>query len=142
MKSTDAGERKYESLLRSANGLILRYGVLISCTLIVIGICDVFLNPGTTSLPSTLSGLLNSGIGNPTMSATAVIEGAVKLNGLDIVQIGVVILLATPVIRVAVTSVVFAFEGDVTYLVIGLFVLLVLLVSVFIVGPYEALKHV
>lgn len=116
--------------------------MLVSCILIAVGIVDTFLRPGTVAIPSTLSQVLTSGIGSPTVNVTALIEGAAKLNGLDIVQIGVVILLATPIIRVAVTSVIFAIEKDATYLVIGLFVLLVLLTSVFIVGPYEAATHV
>jgi uncharacterized membrane protein len=46
--------------------------------------------------------------------------------------------LGTPIFRVAVTTVIFAAERDGTYLLISLFVLFVLLVSVFIVGPFEA----
>lgn len=138
----ETNERKYESVLRIANGLILRYGVLISSIMIVSGICEVFLNPGIVSIPGTISQVLSSGIGRPTMNTNELLVGLVRLNGLDILQIGVVILLATPIIRVAVSTVIFAFERDAAYLVIGLFVLLVLLSSVFIVGPFEALSRV
>jgi uncharacterized membrane protein len=130
-------DEKYESVLRTVNGLILRYGVILSSALIVVGITVVFINPAAAGLPRSLSAIINSGFGSPNMNVTAVLMGAARLNGLDVIEIGVVILLATPISRVAVTTVIFAAERDVTYLLIGLFVLFVLLVSVFIVGPFE-----
>jgi uncharacterized membrane protein len=134
----NSNDEKYESVLRTANGLILRYGVILSSVLIILGIADVFINPAAAGLPHSIAAIVNSGFGSPNMNGVSVMTGAARLNGLDIIEIGVVILLGTPIFRVAVTTVIFAAERDGTYLLISLFVLFVLLVSVFIVGPFEA----
>lgn len=55
---------------------------------------------------------------------------ALELRGLSIVQIGILVLLMTPVLRVLFSVVGFALEGDRSYVAITLLVLIVLTVSI------------
>ena len=57
-----------------------------------------------------------------------------------IIQLGVIILLATPVLRVTSSLVLFAFEKDRAFVLITLFVLAVLLFSFFIVPMIPIFK--
>lgn len=109
--------------------------------MIAIGVLIAFLNSGQI-LQLTLPQLLQSGIGRPSFDAASIAAGLAHLNGLYIVEIGILILLATPVLRVGVTAGMFIAQRDKEYTVIGMFVLVVLLVSLFVVGPYVAAMHV
>ena len=64
---------------------------------------------------------------------TAVFSGLIAIKPLAIIQLGVIILLATPVLRVGSSLILFAFEKDRAFVLITLFVLVVLLFSFFIV---------
>jgi uncharacterized membrane protein len=90
------------------------------------------------SLQITVPQLLASNIGKPSLNLATILSGILNLNGLFIAEIGVLVLLATPIVRVAVTTVVFAAEKDRAYVAIGILVLVVLLFSIFVVGPFEA----
>jgi uncharacterized membrane protein len=58
-------------------------------------------------------------------------ESLLALRPIGIAQLGLVVLVATPVLRVAASCVAFALEGDRLYTVITLAVLTILLVSLF-----------
>ena len=58
-----------------------------------------------------------------------IMRGALGLDGRDVVQLGVVLLLATPIARVALSAFAFARQRDVTYVLVTSVVLLLLLAS-------------
>jgi len=58
-----------------------------------------------------------------------IVRGALGLDGRDVVQLGVVLLLATPIVRVALSAFAFARQRDVTYVLVTSVVLLLLLAS-------------
>src|SRR5439155_4880710 len=58
-----------------------------------------------------------------------IVRGALGLDGRDVVQLGVVLLLATPIARVALSAFAFARQRDVTYVLVTSVVLLLLLAS-------------
>ena len=60
-----------------------------------------------------------------------IIEEALVGRGRSIIQLGLLLLIATPIARVAASLIGFLFEQDKTYLVITLIVLIVLLASLF-----------
>jgi uncharacterized membrane protein len=62
-------------------------------------------------------------------SLGAIVRGVTQWNSLGIIQFGLVILIATPIARVAFSLVAFALERDRTYVLITLVVLAVLLYS-------------
>jgi len=61
------------------------------------------------------------------------LAGVLDLRPFAIVQLGLLVLLATPVLRVATSLVAFALEGDRLYALISALVLAVLLTSIFLV---------
>ena len=133
--------KSHERELEIANSIVLKYGVILSCSLIAIGLIVAFLKEGQ-ALQITIPQLLQSNLGKPTFDAATFFTGMAHLNGMYIVELGVLILLATPVLRVAVTTVMFMVEKNTEYTIIGAFVLVVLLISLFVVGPYVATSHI
>ena len=103
-------------------GAVLRWGVLLSATVIGIGVVMAILRGASASdYPTTMS---------------EVIMGVATLSPLSIIDLGLLLLIATPVIRVAMSAAVFLYEKDYHYVLITLFVLAVLLLS-FVLGKVE-----
>ena len=71
---------------------------------------------GAVAFPTTIDGVL---------------QGVLSLRPFAVIEMGALLLIATPVLRVAVSVVVFLFEGDRLYVGITLVVLFLLLVSIF-----------
>jgi uncharacterized membrane protein YfcA/uncharacterized membrane protein len=118
-----AQPRGQDALVRQAEGLIstvLRGGVLLSAAIILVGLL-MFVAQGERAhiFPHTLPMLVQS-----------VAQG----NPLGVIMLGLVVLLFTPVLRVAVSIGAFAAEHDRTYVVITSLVLALLLSSIIILG--------
>jgi uncharacterized membrane protein len=62
-----------------------------------------------------------------------VLDGLAKLRGQAIVVLGLLMLIATPVVRVAVSILLFLEDGDLTYVAITTTVLVLLILS-FLIG--------
>lgn len=119
-----SGELVRQSELLISN--ILRIGVIVSAVVILIGVVDYYAqylgkatNFSASDFPRTL-GQVGAGLG----------QG----NPLAIIALGLLLLLATPVLRVAVSILAFAAERDRDYVIITLIVLAILLGSILIVG--------
>ncbi len=116
-----------DSVVRKAEIIIsgvLRGGVLLSVAIILFGIGDFFLQRLMgTAAPATFPHTLG-----------AIFAGLMQFDPLSIVLLGLVILLATPVTRVAVSILAFAIEEDRTYVIITGLVLAILLFSIFGMG--------
>jgi uncharacterized membrane protein len=67
--------------------------------------------------------------------ASAIVAAALAGRREAVIQLGVVILIATPIARVLLSLVAFALQRDRTYVVVTLIVLVVLLSGLFGVGP-------
>jgi len=116
---------------------VLKYGVVVSTTLVVVGVAVLFLR-APQGFPATVQQLVSSDYGRPALDLSALFGGLSTGNPLFVIQLGLIVLLATPVARVAASIVMFAAEKDRLYVAITVFVLLVLLVGLFVVGPIEA----
>ena len=105
---------------------VLRGGVLLSVSVVLVGITYFYALRFAGKLP------------HPTFPDTlqAVLRGVLAGNALAIVVLGLLILLATPVLRVAVSIAAFAIEEDRTYVVITTLVLAILMFSIFGVGTW------
>lgn len=119
-------------------GSVLRYGVIISCSIILIGVIMIVAGDRTPPFPANLEQLLSSNFGRPTTSISGLAKGLLSLEPVYIVQLGLLILLATPIARVVCSIFLFAAEKDRNYVSLTLFVLIVLLLSIFLVGPVFA----
>jgi uncharacterized membrane protein YfcA/uncharacterized membrane protein len=116
-----------ETLIRHAELIIsavLRAGVMLSAAIILLGTVLYFVEPSarrasSASYPHTLA---------------AVLPAVAHVSPLGIITLGLIVLLATPVLRVAVSIVAFALEHDWLYVTITSLVFFVLLLSIFLVG--------
>jgi uncharacterized membrane protein len=91
-----------------------------------------------SNFPSSIEQVISQNYGRPTVNVFAFGSGLASLNPINIIELGLLILLATPIVRVASSIVLFTAERDRNYVVLTLFVLVVLLFAIFIVGPFEA----
>jgi len=114
-------------------GKVLRYGVLLSGMLIILGTTGLALTNGA----SDTSGML---IYNPNfiphdsidVSPSGLVHGIVAFAPFSWIELGVVVLIATPVARVLISVFLFAAERDRLYVLITAVVLALLLFSILV----------
>lgn len=127
------GQRRQETRPKlSANtviGWILQVGVLLSAAIILVGLLLLPTRPGGLSVERLLT--------FPT-SFAQVGQGLLQLRPQAIISLGLLLLIATPVVRVAASIVTFAFERDRLYALITAAVLALLLFSMFFLGHLTA----
>jgi uncharacterized membrane protein len=120
-------DRRLETII----GRLLQIGVLASATTVLAG--------GILYLVQSHSGHVdyrnfvppaNSAPGNPALlTLSGVVRSAIHFDSLGLIQFGLLLLIATPVARVALAAVGFALERDRLYTVVSLIVLLILAFS-------------
>lgn len=124
--------RKVELLISS----LLRGGVLVSLVLIVVGTLLSFAhNPEYWSSRSALQELLGPGATFP-HTLPDVLTGLQTMHGAAIATLGLLLLIATPVMRVGVSIFAFIYEHDRVYTLITSVVFTLLLFS-FLLGKVE-----
>jgi len=109
-------------------GLQLRYGVVIASLIVLIGGILYLVQQGQASIPPYHT-FLGETAGYTTFSQIVKGIGAGQAKG--IVQAGVVVLIATPILRIAFSLVGFILEKDRLYIIITAIVLSVMLFSIF-----------
>ena len=121
--------RQMESLVRR----VLQVGLLVSMVLVLVGML-LFgaVHPSRLTSSESLPALVESGAKFP-HTLDDVASAASDLSAEGIIAAGVLVLIATPVLRVALSVVGFAFQRDWVYVGLTVLVLLVLLGS-FLVG--------
>jgi uncharacterized membrane protein len=112
---------------RALVSAVLIVGVVASAALIAVGFAG-----------SLVVGWHGSLLGRGTSAASAsdfggIVDGLAALRPVAIAQAGIVVLIATPVVRVATSVAAFALEGDRLYTAITLGVLAILLGSLFLI---------
>ncbi len=89
---------------------------------------------GLLLLPTRAGGLSLQRLLNFPQTPSQIIEGLLILRPQALIILGLLILIATPVLRVAVSIIAFAFERDWKYVIITSLVLAILLFSMFFLG--------
>ena len=108
---------------------VLRIGVMASILLIVAGTLLTFVHHREyVSSPAELARLTRPGSAVP-QTLAAVLSGAGRLRGQSIVAAGLLLLILTPVVRVATSILAFIAQRDRRYVLITSAVLLLLLLS-------------
>jgi uncharacterized membrane protein len=119
-------ERDMELLI----GKLLRYGVILSCTITLLGgIVYLIRNHGLSiahykPVPDDQP---FPGTDYYLRELTTIIPGVLTFDGAAIIQLGVCVLIATPVLRVALSVIGFLIEKDYMYVVITLIVLFIII---------------
>jgi uncharacterized membrane protein len=118
-------------------GRVLRYGVIISASVVIVGIIRLATSGAYASVSSLL--VYNPGTiphGNYySVSFAGIIGGLATFNAYSLIEVGVILLIATPVSRVLISVLLFEAEGDKKYVLITAVVLTLLLFSI-LVTPY------
>lgn len=115
---------------------LLRIGVLLSIAVIATGIIVTFVHhPSYFSSRPELGSLTSTSVQYP-HTLIGVLQGTMQGGGQAIISLGVLLLIATPVARVALSIIVFAIERDRLYVAITAAVLALLLIS-FALGSVE-----
>jgi len=123
--------------LNDVIGKILRYGIVLSSAVLGAGLVLLLLAP-PPGAPGTLQGTIAANFGGPTLSPSALLSGIAHGDAVSILQLGTLVLLATPLVRVAASVLIFLREKDMLYAGITFLVLSMLLFAIFVVGPLEA----
>jgi len=117
-------------------GKVLRYGVILSGAIILLGAIGLV----TTNGLSDASGMLTYNPNavphdNLDVSPSGLVHGLVTFSAFSWIELGVIVLIATPVSRVVISVLLFAAERDRLYVLITAVVLALLLFSM-LVTPF------
>ncbi|HEY8849751.1 MAG TPA: DUF1634 domain-containing protein [Thermoanaerobaculia bacterium] len=113
----------------TAIATLLRTGVVLSIAIVVLGIIFTFAHHPDYFSSRPALGTLTSASAHFPSSIADVIAGVRGLRGQSIVMAGLLLLIATPVARVALSIVVFVIERDRLYMSITVTVLIILLIA-------------
>jgi uncharacterized membrane protein len=153
MKKDPSGDKSYDKkkydLMQNVLARTLLYGVVLSTTIILIGL--VYMAATYTTgyncdfTTASLDCLLNYNAaaiphGQYPNTLFSMVSGLTQLKPFAVIQLGVLVLLATPVFRVFASLVLFAIEKDRPFVLITLFVFLVLLFSFFVIPEISFFK--
>lgn len=124
---TNSAPRLSDHALEQVIGRLLQIGVLISALVVVVGGIALLVRYG--GAPADF----RSFRGEPSELSTlgGIVRGAYRLDSHAIVQLGLVLLIATPIMRVALTLVAFWWQRDRLYVGITTFVLALLVYGLF-----------
>ena len=106
-------------------GLLLRVGVLVAATVVLIGGVLYVVYYGSSAPGYEIF----HGEPSDLRSVSGIITDALALSRRGIVQLGLILLIATPIARVIFSVVAFVLQRDWTYVIVTLMVLAVLLYS-------------
>jgi uncharacterized membrane protein len=140
--SSPAKESKSESTIELLGGVeiliswLLRVGVTASLSFVVIGLLFMFIHhPSYVVSVKDLQRLINPGAAFP-HTLRAVVDGLIAGRGQAVVAVGLLMLILTPIIRVALSIIAFAMQRDRIFVLITSMVLTILIFS-FIIGKVE-----
>jgi uncharacterized membrane protein len=120
------GPRWTDQAVQQLIGRLLQFGVLLAAGVVVVGAALLLTQYGRTPVSYSVFR------GEPEQLRTigGILRGAVALDSRAIVQLGLVLLIATPVVRVAFMLVTFMLQRDRTYVWISALVLALLLYGI------------
>jgi uncharacterized membrane protein len=124
MNEHEQGDRRMESII----GILLRLGVLLSGGVVLFGAIVYLIRNGSAALPDYKS---FHGETAQLSTVDGILAGCREFRGRAIIQLGLLLLIATPVARVVFAVGAFALEKDKLYVVLTLIVLAILMFSLF-----------
>lgn len=109
-------------------GKLLRWGVLISAAVVLTGGAVYLTRYGTTRPDYSVF----RGVPSELQTPSGIVDGVLHGSSRVWIQIGLLLLIVTPVVRVAFSIFGFLLEGDILYVGVTLFVFAVLAFSLFV----------
>lgn len=111
--------------IQSLIGKVLRGGMIVSISIVFIGgLFFLYRHGGTIANYKVFKGIPDF-VQHP----STLIDGAIHLKGQAIIQLGIILLIATPILRVICSMFGFVLEKDYLYVGISALVLLIILFS-------------
>jgi uncharacterized membrane protein len=126
MSTHDWGDQRIEIIV----GALLRTGVTLAAAVVFCGAAVYFARHGTGAPNYAVF----HGVPENLKSVSAIVHAALGMSGSAIIQLGLLLLIATPVARVLFSAIAFAIERDYMYVFVTLLVLGILLYSLFGAG--------
>jgi uncharacterized membrane protein len=128
-----AGQTLEEQQAAALIGRVLRISVAIAAALVLIGLVLVVLDPGDVGRPSLDTALGRAGE-VPHVTPRTILDGIREGNGQAVIQLGLLVLIISPSVRVAITVLVFVRERRRVLAGLAAFVLLILLLGLVGIG--------
>jgi len=121
------GEQDVEQYI----GKLLRYGVMLACAITSFGgiVYIVQRNGKMPDYSSVPSGTPFTGVELYLRELSTILPRVMDFDGAAIIQLGVIVLIATPILRVAFSAVSFLIEKDYMYVIITLIVLSIIVAN-------------
>ena len=123
-----ASSRIQDYQVEVAIGVLLRVGVMLAAAVVLFGAVLYLARSGGAPVPDYKS---FHGVNAEVQGLRAIVAGSLALHAEAIIQLGLLLLIATPVARVIFAAVAFALERDLLYVGFTLLVLAVLLFGLF-----------
>lgn len=114
-------------------GRVLRISVIAASILVVTGLLLVVVHPGPLDRPSLDTALGRTG-SIPALGPRGILDGILHGRGQSVIQLGLLVLIISPSVRVAVTVLVFIRERRYVLAQLAGFVLLILLLGLVGIG--------
>ena len=111
---------------------LLKYGVFISIALLMLGLILIFVHGKGLGIPLNKIVDPNGHVDTSAISIMMVVAGDLRLDGLSLMLTGLLVLIAIPVVMVALNLVRFAMERDVLYTVLAAVTLVNLFLAIFV----------
>ena len=122
-----AGSNFKDKDMQAIIGWVLRLGVVVSMTVVFIGGVIYLYRHGHTVADYRKF----SGVPEFLQTPRGILNGIVTFRGRAIIQAGIVLLIATPVIRIICSAIGFIMEKDYMYTGITIFVLMIIVIGMF-----------
>lgn len=108
---------------------VLRVGVLIAAALIATGLVMFFVDVANGTTSGQAKEILDHGGKQITVSWSSIAHGVAHGDALSVIELGLLVLILTPVSRVLLTLVLFLIEKDKVFVIVSAIVLFVLLLG-------------
>ncbi len=122
--------------MEDAISYVLRIGVISSIFFIAVGSALLLVNNGSNGFTLNQIANANTNINSSDFTVPSIMNGLLGYQGLDWILIGLIVLIATPVMRVVMSIFAFAYKRNWLYATITLIVFIDLMIAVFIVPGF------
>ena len=129
-------EEPREDAFTSLIGFVLRYGVIASSAIVTLGCILLFAEGQTGYNTLTSAQQLVDTQSRFLIGSVPLLQGVASFKPYAVIDLGLLVLLATPVARVVVSIPLFAAEKRYIFVAITATVLAILLLSTFVVAPF------
>lgn len=108
---------------------VLRIGVLTAAAFIAVGLVMFFVDVANGTTSGQAKDILKHGGKQITVSWTSIAHGVTHGDALSVIELGLLILILTPVSRVLLTVILFLIEKDPVFVIVSAIVLFVLMLG-------------